>query len=105
MSREGFASSLTAAEAARLRRPGCRCSVQQLELVGCECDPPEAPRAPTTPPAALRAWAAGMSDQELADAVVAWERFQTEAGAGIARANCNRRLGYLRREAKRRARS
>ncbi len=37
MSREGYVSDYTAEEAERLALPGCRCSVQQLELVGCDC--------------------------------------------------------------------
>lgn len=52
-------------------------------------------------PAALRAWAAGMSDTDLAAAVGNFERAQCESG-GIRRAQVNRFLGYLRREAKRR---
>lgn len=36
MSREGFVSNYNAGEEIP-RRPGCECSVQQLELVGCDC--------------------------------------------------------------------
>lgn len=36
MSREGYVSNYNAGEEIP-RRPGCECSVQQLELVGCDC--------------------------------------------------------------------
>lgn len=37
MSREGYVSDLTAEEQARMREPGCRCTTEQLEKVGCDC--------------------------------------------------------------------
>ena len=50
----------------------------------------------------LRTAAGRMSDTDLAAAISNWETTQCEAGAGKARANATRVLGYLRREAKRR---
>lgn len=53
-------------------------------------------------PDGLRSWVQAMTNTDLAAEISNWERKQCEAGAGKSRAYANRRLGYLRREAKRR---
>ncbi len=50
----------------------------------------------------LRSWAATFSDADLSRKITEWERWQTEAGAGLARVEANRRLRYLRAEYKHR---
>lgn len=52
--------------------------------------------------AALRVWAAAMDDQVLRARITHWEHEQTTTG-GEGRVFATRVLGYLRREAKRRA--
>ncbi len=116
MSREGFASNYNSDEQAKLQRPGCRCSIQQLELVGCDCDS-KAPedwlargldykgrkiQPGQTERADLRFKIEALGDTELAAEIANWKAVQLSAIPGPTRWEATRRLRFLRNEAKRR---